>query len=179
MMRFVLSCFFLFAISVLQAQTLDAFGMRFAGDLTTWDIYADDGETEGELRAIYDFSGDFSRWEYSLGDDGGRISQKFPNDPTWWELRDQSGDIITIKMLWRNDPTQWGLSSDGTRYDLRTYRGRDPNEWLLTTPDGDLYIYTEWENAFDIFLIDDMTEGFDLSWRIAALFALMLATQGE
>ncbi len=178
-MRYLFVCCFLVFAAFTQAQNLEAIGMRFAGDLTTWDIYADEGETEGELRAIYGFSGDFSRWEYSLGEHSGRISQKFPNDQTWWELRDDQGQIIRIKMMWINDPSQWRISSDGTRYDLRTYRGRDPNEWLFETPDGDMYVYTEWENAFDIFIIEDSTADLDLSWRIAALFAIILATQSE
>lgn len=139
----------------LDAQTLSGISTRWSNSFVAWDLLVltpdasadeDDPEEEtyGSLQIRWiNLRDDFSEWDYELGTEKGTIRQKWANDPTQWELRSYSGDVVTMRAMWPNDLTQWRVTDNSISLVLKPRWTNAFDEWLVEDQaHGVFYVYT-------------------------------------
>ena len=149
-MRLFFTTLLLGATSLCFAQTISTVSSRWSNSFVEWDIFAApeyEGEEEieyGELKLRWlNFKDDFSEWNYELGDQQGTIRQKWKNDPTLWELRTYTGDVITMKAPWSNDMNEWRITDNTLSLTLKSRWTNQLDEWIVDdTNRGRFYLYT-------------------------------------
>lgn len=148
---------------LLTAQTLSGISTRWADSFAAWEIFGMD-ETDststdeikiGELSQRWiNTKDDWTEWDFKLYHLEGTIKLKWKNDPSMWELRTYTGQIVTMKRLWMNDnsewrvtegdvqavfrskyttqPDQWEMRDDTYgRFTMKTYTQSDPRDWVI------------------------------------------------
>lgn len=181
-----------------QAQTLSSVSTRWSDSFVEWEIYAvmpqdstetDEGEEEeadseapteelyGEFKlrwlAIRD---DWTEWDFELGEQRGTIRQKWKDDPTQWELRTYSGDVVTMRTMWTNDLTEWRVTDNSTTLNLKSKWKNQFDEWLVDDPTrGIFYMYTYSERdprdwAIEDSLSSDVSEPMKLALIFLTVF---------
>lgn len=129
---------------------------------------------EGNLELTWGLSNDFTAWQYDIAEVSGEIIQKYQNNPTYWELKSDSG-IVTIKQTWRNDPTLWVITKGDLSFSIRTANRNILDEWYLTDNEmGEFIIYTEHSGDARDWLVEDyMHDHIPIEMRIAATFIVI------
>jgi hypothetical protein len=139
---------------LLAAQNISTVSARWSDSFVEWDIFTPAAAAEqdeemqeeqyGELKLRWlNIREDFSEWTYELGGQRGTIRQKWKNDPTQWELRTYTGDIITMKAPWSNDRTEWRVTDNSLSLTLKSRWANQFDEWLVDDPRrGTFYLYT-------------------------------------
>jgi len=181
-----------------QSQTLSSVSTRWSDSFVEWEIYAvmpqdstatdededaeEDSETpteelygEFKLRwlAIRD---DWTEWDFELGEQRGTIRQKWKDDPTQWELRTYSGDVVTMRTMWTNDLTEWRVTDNSTTLNLKSKWKNQFDEWLVDDPTrGIFYMYTYSERdprdwAIEDSLSSDVSEPMKLALIFLTVF---------
>ena len=152
---FLLAVCCLFVVSA-KTQTLSSVSTRWSDSFVEWEIYATmptdttdtddpDADSETPQEELYgefklrwlNVRNDFSEWDYELGSERGAIRQKWKDDPTQWELRSYTGNIVTIRTMWANDLTEWRVTDNSVTLNLKS----------------------RWKNQLDEWLVDDATRG--------------------
>lgn len=179
---FVWSTFFL---SQLHAQTISTVSTRWNDSFVEWDIYASEGQDEaespdppeevlyGELKLRWlNVRDDFSEWTYELNGERGTIKQKWKNDPTQWELRTYTGDVVTMRASWSNDFSEWRLTNNSFSLTLGSRWKNRLDEWLTDDPNrGKFYIYTLREqDPRDWAVEDNLSEEVNEPMKMALIF---------
>ncbi len=133
------------------AQTLSGVSTRWSDSFVEWQVFAwpettgDEEEQEkpdeiqvGEFRQRWGaLRDDWSEWDYELFGERGAIRVKWKDDPTHWELRSETGQIVTMRTTW----------------------GKNLNDWRVTDNDIALSLRSRWTNQFDEWLVDDRDRG--------------------
>jgi hypothetical protein len=178
----VWSCLFL---SQLHAQTISTVSTRWNDSFVEWDIYASEGLDEpdsaeppeevlyGELRLRWlNVHDDFSEWTYELNGERGTIKQKWKNDPTQWELRTYTGDVVTMRTSWSNDFSEWRVTNNSFSLVLGSRWKNRLDEWVTDDPNrGRFYIYTLRENdPRDWAVEDSLSEEVNEPMKMALIF---------
>ena len=179
---FVWSTLFL---SQLHAQTISTVSTRWNDSFVEWDIYASEGLDEpdsaeppeevlyGELRLRWlNVHDDFSEWTYELNGERGTIKQKWKNDPTQWELRTYTGDVVTMRTSWSNDFSEWRVTNNSFSLVLGSRWKNRLDEWVTDDPNrGRFYIYTLRENdPRDWAVEDSLSEEVNEPMKMALIF---------
>lgn len=151
---FVSCCYFR-----LSAQTLSGVSTRWSDSFVEWELFATltdtvqaededselpDEELYGEMKLRWlDLRDDWSEWDYNLGDERGTIKMKWKNDPTQWELRGFDGAVITMRAAWNNDFTEWRVTDNSISLTLRSRWTNQLDEWQVEDANrGTFYVYT-------------------------------------
>lgn len=179
---FVWSTLFL---SQLHAQTISTVSTRWNDSFVEWDVYASEGQDEaestdppeevlyGELKLRWlNVRDDFSEWTYELNGERGTIKQKWKNDPTQWELRTYTGDVVTMRASWSNDFSEWRLTNNSFSLTLGSRWKNRLDEWLTDDPNrGKFYIYTLREqDPRDWAVEDNLSEEVNEPMKMALIF---------
>lgn len=179
---FVWSTLFL---SQLHAQTISTVSTRWNDSFVEWDIYASEGLDEpdsaeppeevlyGELKLRWlNVHDDFSEWTYELNGERGTIKQKWKNDPTQWELRTYTGDVVTMRTSWSNDFSEWRVTNNSFSLVLGSRWKNRLDEWVTDDPNrGRFYIYTLRENdPRDWAVEDSLSEEVNEPMKMALIF---------
>ena len=184
----LLACCCLLA-GLLPAQSLSTVSSRWSDSFVEWEIYAvmpqdsiDVGEDDeegpqeellGELKLRWlNMRDDFSEWDYEIGGERGTIKQKWKDDPSQWELRSYSGNIISIRTAWPNDYNEWRVTDNSIALNLKSRWTNQFDEWLVDDPSrGKFYMYTLAErDPRDWAIEDSLDESVSLSMKMALIF---------
>ena len=154
-----------------SAQYINGIGTRWSDAFTEWIIYTEDEDLEGDITLRWQLKGDWSEWDYRLGEESGSIKMKWKDNPSQWELRG-GNEVITIFMVWPNDIREWRLTDNTTTLTLKTRWGNNLNEWQLKDDKrGRFDIFANWENdprEWNVW--DDLDEDISIHMKIALLF---------
>ncbi len=181
-MRVYLTFFWASIALLANAQTISTISSRWSDSFVEWDIFAApeyEGEDEvavGEMKLRWlNFRDDFTEWTFELGELRGNIRQKWKNDPTLWELRTYSGDVITMKAPWSNDLSEWRVTDNSLALTLKSRWTNQLDEWLVDDPHrGRLYLYTLYAgDPRDWAVEDKLTEDVSESMKIALIFLVI------
>lgn len=172
-------------MSQLHAQTISTVSTRWNDSFVEWDIYASEGLDEpdsaeppeevlyGELKLRWlNVRDDFSEWTYELNGERGTIKQKWKNDPTQWELRTYTGDVVTMRASWSNDFSEWRVTNNSFSLLLGSHWKNRLDEWLTDDPNrGRFYIYTLRESdPRDWAVEDSLSEEVNEPMKMALIF---------
>lgn len=185
--------FFLLCIWVPAAtQNLSGISTRWSDSFVEWDLYTpvpdslrtDDEEDDEDLNAIQEeivgelklrwlnLRDDWTEWDYTLGDERGTIRMKWKDDPTQWELRSYSGGIISMRASWRNDFTEWRVTDNSFSLTLKSKWTGQLDEWLVQdSARGSFYLYTLVEgDPRDWAIEDNLDESVSGPMKMALIF---------
>ncbi|MFN0013790.1 MAG: hypothetical protein ACKVU2_04510 [Saprospiraceae bacterium] len=164
-MKILLSLVFtLLGSAFSSAQVLSSISTRWSDSFVEWELYAKpatepapaeegdeqeeaeppDEELYGELKLRWlNLRDDWTDWDYSLGGGNGTIRMKWKDDPSQWELRSYDGTIVTMRAAWSGDPTEWRVTDNTISLTLRTRWSGQHDEWLVQDNNrGTFYLYT-------------------------------------
>jgi hypothetical protein len=173
----------------LLAQVLSGASTVWGNSFVEWELYAifpDSSEVadEEEEPEEYDFGNlklrwlstkdDWTEWDYSLNDgaEQGTIKLKWKNDPTQWELRTYDGSVVTMKASWVNDLSEWRITDNATSITFKSKWSNQYDEWLAKDANlGSLYIYTlRSKNPRDWAIEDKLNKEISNPMKMAMLF---------
>jgi hypothetical protein len=187
--RFLL-CFLLFCLAnTLQGQKLSSVSTRWNDSFVAWELYtsiprdstlepeeegdAPDEELTGELKHRWlNVRDDWSEWDYQLGEEQGTIKVKWKDQPTQWELRSYDGNVITMRTAWGNDYTEWRVTDNDVTLILKSKWKNQLDEWLVEdSAHGRFYMYTlRSRDPRDWAIVDNMGAEISESMKIALTF---------
>ena len=146
-MRASFCLFILFLCSpFLMAQTLTGVATQWSDSFAEWRVFTDVEEEEGYLRLRWSSGGDWTQWEYRIGEWTGQIRTKWPQRIDEWETRGENL-IIDARSIWRDNLREWRISSPGGRqYKWQSRYANILEEWFIDT---DKYGYFEMYTAFE------------------------------
>jgi len=142
-----------------EAQALSGISARWSDSFVEWELYASvsdttqteeadseapDEELYGEMKLRWlNLRDDWSEWDYNLDDQRGTIKMKWKDDPTQWELRTYDGAVVTMRAAWNNDFTEWRVTDNSVSLTLRSRWTNLLDEWQVEDATrGNFYIYT-------------------------------------
>lgn len=157
--------------TIFYAQIITGLATKWSDEFTEWTIFTDDEELEGELVMRWQLQGDFSEWDYRIGDEAGSIKLKWKDNPSEWEIRGYD-DIVTARMIWSNDFREWRISNNTINLRLKSKYGNTFDEWSIREDDyGDFVIYTSWQgDPREWEIIDELDEDISLEMKMALIF---------
>jgi len=165
--------FFLLATSFVDGQ-ITGMETSWANDFSQWTIYSTDGEEEieGDLRMRW--IGDWSVWDYRIGEDFGTIKTKWKGNLNQWEVNTGSG-IYTVRTVFNNDPTRWRIRTSKHNFDLELNRRDVPWDWRVDDDEVGFYeVYSEWEGDPNVWSIQDETlDNTSIHEKVTILFFSM------
>jgi hypothetical protein len=146
----------LVCLPVLQAQSISGINTRWSDSFVEWDIYetlidsTDDADAEpyeaktGGLQLRWlNLRDDWSEWDYELGEERGTIKVKWKNDPSQWELRTYDGSIVTMRTAWKDDLSEWRVTDNTVTLILKSRWANQFDEWVVEDAKrGQFYMYT-------------------------------------
>lgn len=147
-------------VNILHGQKLSSISTRWNNSFVEWELYtsiprdstlepeevddAPDEELQGEMKHRWlNVRDDWSEWDYQLGEEQGTIKVKWKDLPTQWELRSYDGNVITMRTAWGNDYTEWRVTDNDVTLILRSKWKSQLDEWLVDdNAHGRFYLYT-------------------------------------
>ncbi|MEQ1746320.1 MAG: hypothetical protein ABMA02_12905 [Saprospiraceae bacterium] len=175
-----------------SAQVLSSISARWSDSFVEWELYAKpvaeptpeegdeqedaeppDEELYGELKLRWlNLRDDWTDWDYSLGDVSGTIRMKWKDDPSQWELRSYDGAVVTMRTAWAGDPTEWRVTDNTISLTLRTRWNGQLDEWLVQDKSrGTFYLYTLTEgDPRDWAIEDHLDESVSQPMKMALIF---------
>lgn len=130
---FILLCIML-ALSPygLSAQGISDVHARFDDSIEEWELFDYDDEDLPSvlirLNGIADR--DLHLWDVDLGDMTGQISKKWKDQNDLWEFR-VNGEIITARVKWKNDYSEWEIKDGQNTYVLKTQAFSRNSDWTF------------------------------------------------
>ncbi len=190
MKQYCLLAMLFFCWVLAPAQTLSGASTRWSDSFVEWELFvfsADTAQVEeaeesdetpneelyGELKLRWlNIRDDWSEWDYHLGDERGTIKMKWKDDPSQWELRSYNGDIITMRASWSNDITEWRVTDNSISLQFRSRWSGQLDEWLVQDSNkGTFYMYTLTQgDARDWAIEDTLDETVPQSMKMAFIF---------
>ncbi|MCB0655096.1 MAG: hypothetical protein KDC57_03115 [Saprospiraceae bacterium] len=121
-----------------------------------WVIYTADESIEGTLSIRWPLQGDWSKWDYRIGEEAGSFEMRYLEDPGYWEAR-SGNTLLTARWFWPGDVSHWKVMDDDLTWQWQTRWRHVTEEWLLTEPKehGSLQLYTEYEGDPRDWIIED------------------------
>jgi hypothetical protein len=115
---------------------------------------------------------DFSEWEFQLGDLRGTIRMPWKDDPTQWELRTFDNEVVTMRASWNGDPTEWRVTNNAIALKLGSRWKNQLDEWVVDDPTyGQFYLYTFVEqDPRDWAIQDDLSADITPAMKMALVF---------
>ncbi len=185
-----LSCSLLLLPLLLAGQRVSSVSTRWSDSFVEWEIFAPapdttrendsqeapDEERIGEFKLRWlNVRDDWSEWDYEIGDQRGTIRMKWKDDPTQWELRAYDGAIVSMRAAWANDPAQWRITDNDVALSLRSRWTNQLDEWMVEdNQHGTFYMYTFQEMDPRDWAIDDrLSERISPAMRLAMIFIVI------
>ncbi len=169
--KIIIAFFLLINPIFTNAQYINGIGTRWNNAFMEWIIYTEDEDLEGDLTLRWQLQGDWSEWDYRLGEEIGSIKMKWRDNPSQWELRG-GNEIVTIYMVWPNDIREWRVTNNNVTLTLKSRWGNNLNEWQLKNDKyGHFDIFAQWENdprEWNVW--DDLDENISIHMKIALIF---------
>lgn len=171
-----------------EAQTLSGISARWSDSFVEWELFASvadstqaedddseppDEELYGEMKLRWlDLRDDWTEWDYNLGDERGTIKMKWKDDPTQWELRTYDGAVVTMRAAWNNDFTEWRVTDNSVSLTLRSRWTNQLDEWQVTDSSrGAFYMYTVYRgDPRDWTIEDGLDESVSQHMKLALVF---------
>lgn len=156
-MRAILSVLlFLFLPFWVGAQQLTAVATQWSDSFKEWIVYTDVEGEEGHLRLRWNSRGDWTQWEYRIGEWFGQIRTKWPERVDEWEVRGENL-IIDARTMWRDNMREWRISTpEGHQYKWQSRYANMLDEWVIDTEKfGFFEMYTAYEGDPREWLIVD------------------------
>ena len=157
---------------VLSGQEFAGIATRWDDAFTEWTIFiAQDEDLQGTINMRWPLKGDWSEWDYRLGESTGAIKVKWKEDPNLWEVRGDN-EIVTIKTVWRDDWRQWEVKCGDLRLDVKSKWSNILEEWSAESERwGKIEMFTAWEGDVRDWIIEDqLDEQIPLPVKIALVF---------
>jgi hypothetical protein len=153
-------------------QSLSSAHTRWLNSFVEWELYAfasdsatyDEAEGEAPQEVVFGdlklrwlmMREDWTDWEFTTPEGRGTIRMKWKDDPTQWELRTYSGAVVTMRALWPDDLTEWRVTDNNVSLTLRSRWKNMYDEWRVDDPArGTFYMYTFYEGDPRDWAIDD------------------------
>ncbi len=172
MCRTVLSVLMILTVHGLYAQIAQYVVSRYSDDLREWDLLDEFEETVGSLTVAWPLDGRWDEWRYETADASGDIRMKWQDDPNLWELTGYNG-IITMRTTFKNDFSEWRITTDQSSYTWRTkYRSQPANLWeLRNSREGVFQMEASYRgDPRDWLISDEMDESVPEDLKLACLF---------
>lgn len=149
--------FLLLSVYVANGQIV-SMETTWDNDFSQWTIRSiddKDEEIEGDLRMRW--SGDWTVWDYRIGEDFGTIKAKWKGNINQWEVN-TGASIFTVRTVFNNDLTRWRIKSAKYTFDLELNRRDVAWDWRVDDSDLGFYeVYSEWEGDPNVWSIQDET----------------------
>lgn len=172
------------------AQRLSGISSRWSDSFVEWDLYAfapdsvqvsengEDGDAPEEVAVgalqlrWLNVRDDWTEWEYAIGEERGTIRMKWKDDPSQWELRTYSGDVISMRTAWRGDFSEWRVTDNTISLTLKSRWTSQLDEWLVQEKaNGNFYMYTLVEgDPRDWAIEDGLDEAVSQPMKMALIF---------
>lgn len=172
MYKFVLATLLLLTIAeTAWTQRLAGLSTKWDDSFSEWVIYGEDEGFEGEITMRWPTKGDWTEWDFRIGELSGQIKTKWNDDANLWELR-SNNEIITIRTVWKDDWRQWEVKNGDIRVDIKSNWSNILEEWSTTSDRyGVMKIYTSWEGDLrDWAVEDDLEDQISIPTKIAMVF---------
>jgi hypothetical protein len=169
----------LLSANCLKAHVLSGIESKWSDSYVEWDLYTlvpqdttragtkqHDPEAEpeevrnGELKLRWlTLKEDWTDWEYQVGEERGNIKSKWKDDPSQWELRAFTGNIVTMRTAWSKDLTEWRVTDNSITLVLKTRYTNQLDDWSLRdSAHGTFRIYTQYRQDPRDWIIDDQLD---------------------
>lgn len=150
---------------------LTGLSAKWDDSFVEWTIYTDDEDTEGELKMRWLQLNDFSKWDYDLGDEYGRIDATWKNKFDEWTVFGTES-TITMRPRFPGDLREWRITDNDITIYLRTRYNNRADEWVITDEKhGWFTIYTEYPNdPRDWIIVDELNEEITQTMKMAMSF---------
>ncbi|MEZ5041153.1 MAG: hypothetical protein R2828_14750 [Saprospiraceae bacterium] len=170
---FLLPCFFLLFTSASYGQYLAGLVAVWNDKMDEWEIFTED-EEEGELKVKWALKGDWTEWDYRLGNEVGTIKQKWRDNPNQWEIRGD-GEIVTAQTMWNNDFREWRISDGNHQLKLRQKYNNIIDEWTAESQELGLFeMFAQWEgDPREWNIRDELDEGLSFPMKMALVFIVV------
>ena len=126
---------------------------------------------EGTIEATWATLGDFSEWQYNVGDESGIIRLRQKSDPNVWEVMG-GGEIIEARTVFPGEMGHWQILGGRHRVDVEIYN-RNPEQWLAEYKEQELYFYTYREYDLRDWIVENKAS-FSLPMQLALIFIPIL-----
>lgn len=151
---------FFFSYS-LFGQQITGVASQWSDSFAEWTVYTEVEGEEGTLRLRWNSRGDWTQWEYRIGDWTGQIKAKWPDRIDEWEARGENV-IIEARTLWRDNLREWRITRPGGAY--YKWQSRYSNvldEWVVDTEKfGFFEMYTAFEgDPREWIVVDELEAG--------------------
>ena len=158
-MRVLLSiCCWLMLVPAVFAQQLTAIASQWSDSFKEWTVYTDVEGEEGHLRLRWNSRGDWTQWEYRVGEWTGQIRTKWPERVDEWEVRGEN-QIVTARAMWRDNFGEWRITSpEGSQYKWQSRYGNQFDEWVIDSDKhGFFEMYTTYQgDPRDWVIVDEL-----------------------
>lgn len=174
----------LFLSAGLRAQAFSGVSSRWSDSFVEWEIYIQpegaredeeppEEEVYGELKLRWlNVREDWSEWDFELGGGRGTIKRRWKDDPSQWELRTYEGDVVTMRIAWPGDFTEWRVTDNSVTLNLKSRWTNQYDEWQVQDPNrGKFYMYTQRsQDPRDWVIEDGLDETVSDPMRLALIF---------
>jgi len=151
---------------VLVGSAIAGFGQQLQSIHTRWDdsyaewvVYTSDESVEGTLSLRWPMQGDWTKWDFRIGEEAGSFEMHYVEDPGFWEAR-SGNTLLTARWFWPGDITRWKIQDDYRLWIFQTRWNHMTEDWVLNDPldFGSLQLYTEYEGDPRDWIIDDQMD---------------------
>lgn len=165
--------------SLLFSQPLSGISTQWSDSFVAWDIFIwDKNEEEKEVitgtltQRWINVKEDWTEWDFNFDEQEGTIKLKWKNDPSQWELRSFRGDIVTMKMIWTGDITEWRISDGMITLDWHSRYTNTLGLWELRTKEyGKFSVQVMNDNdPRDWDITDELDDNISVSMKLAMTF---------
>ena len=145
--------------SHLYGQQLTAIASQWSDSFVEWIIYTSVEGEEGTLRLRWNSRGDWTQWEYRIGEWTGQVKTKWPERIDQWEARGEN-IIVDARTIWRDNLREWRISRPGGgEYKWQSRYSNTLDEWVIDTEKyGFFEMYTAFEGDPREWIIVDELE---------------------
>ena len=157
---------------LLAAQYLTGVATYYNDSFSEWRFFTDIEEEEGTLRLQWE--GDWSEWDYRLGEISGTIKMKWKDKPDEWELRGNN-NIVTARTLWNGDFTEWRIKSGSQTFTLKSKWKNQFDVWSIQNSNyGEFSLETNWErDPRDWNIFDALNDEVDFEAKVMVMFIVI------
>ena len=157
--------------SCIIAQKIIGISTQYDDRFDKWVIVTDNSDLEGTIEATWAALGDFTEWQYNIGDQSGiiRIRQKTNSDV--WELLG-GGEIVEARTIFPGERDRWQMQNGKHRVDAKMYQ-RNPEQWLIQYKGEEIFFYTYREYDLRDWIVEN-NASFSIPMQLALTFIPIL-----
>jgi hypothetical protein len=168
--------FSLFFGHLVSGQQITGIASQWSDSFKEWTIYTNVEGEEGHLRLRWNSQGDWTQWEYRVGERTGQIKTRWPERTDQWEVRGENL-IVGARTLWRDNLYEWRITKPGgEQYKWQSRYGNVFDEWVVDTEKyGYFEMYATYAGDPRDWMIVDELEG-SLPEKMMLVFLTIINT---